>query len=333
MRIALLSDIHGNLPALRSVTSQLKEDRVDKVWVLGDLIGYGPNPLKVLEWFKSLDVSDSEWVMGNHEYCLMKRFRGDFRTSPLDSYGMPSYHDGTNDMMHYYAIFNNRVFEGMPEVHDYAKILFRKENNSIKQNCVGKTKYVLSHCKPTAYQIADAYNYYPYPWTTEVGLTSFLQEVGEYKETEKPLIFLHGHTHIPTLIYGTRNGNVNIKPEPSVKIQYGTTYSLGGEFTIINPGSVGQPRDLDKRASYAVIDTQGNSVTYHRIEYNIQETIAELYQSAPKLIEIFGAQETWDKIINPLCKRLQEAPLPNGSRVSVPFEWQDYFTRSATHNG
>jgi predicted phosphodiesterase len=44
MRIALLSDVHGNLPALRAVLDDVDESSVDEIWCLGDLVGYGAEP-------------------------------------------------------------------------------------------------------------------------------------------------------------------------------------------------------------------------------------------------------------------------------------------------
>ncbi len=44
MRIALLSDVHGNLPALRSVLEDVDSTNADQVWCLGDLVGYGAEP-------------------------------------------------------------------------------------------------------------------------------------------------------------------------------------------------------------------------------------------------------------------------------------------------
>ena len=44
MRIALLSDVHGNLPAFEAVLGDVEEQSVDEVWCLGDLVGYGAQP-------------------------------------------------------------------------------------------------------------------------------------------------------------------------------------------------------------------------------------------------------------------------------------------------
>ena len=44
MRIALLSDVHGNLPAFQAVLADVEAEGVDGVWCLGDLVGYGAQP-------------------------------------------------------------------------------------------------------------------------------------------------------------------------------------------------------------------------------------------------------------------------------------------------
>ena len=44
-RIALVSDVHGNLPAFKAVLEDAKDEKVDEVWCLGDLVGYGASPL------------------------------------------------------------------------------------------------------------------------------------------------------------------------------------------------------------------------------------------------------------------------------------------------
>jgi predicted phosphodiesterase len=64
MRIAILSDIHGNLPALQSVLKDVATRECDKIYCLGDVIGYGPQPNECLAEVKKLDGC----VLGNHDY-------------------------------------------------------------------------------------------------------------------------------------------------------------------------------------------------------------------------------------------------------------------------
>jgi predicted phosphodiesterase len=44
MRIALLSDVHGNLPAFQAVLADVDSHSVEEIWCLGDLVGYGAEP-------------------------------------------------------------------------------------------------------------------------------------------------------------------------------------------------------------------------------------------------------------------------------------------------
>ncbi len=62
MRLAVLSDIHSNLPALDAVRADMPD--VEEVWVLGDIVGYGPQPNEVIRSLQEMGVRS---VMGNHD--------------------------------------------------------------------------------------------------------------------------------------------------------------------------------------------------------------------------------------------------------------------------
>lgn len=68
MRIALLSDIHGNLEALSSVLNDINTQSVDKLHCLGDVIGYGCDPSSCLDLISKCCEAK---LMGNHEYAAM----------------------------------------------------------------------------------------------------------------------------------------------------------------------------------------------------------------------------------------------------------------------
>jgi diadenosine tetraphosphatase ApaH/serine/threonine PP2A family protein phosphatase len=74
-----------------------------------------------------------------------------------------------------------------------------------------------------------------------------------------------GHTHVPALFRLTANS------AKATHLSAGTGYRLD-ERTLINAGSVGQPRDGDPRASYAVLDTEAGTVTFYRESYQVDET-------------------------------------------------------------
>jgi len=75
----------------------------------------------------------------------------------------------------------------------------------------------------------------------------------------------NGHTHIPALFTMMGDVGVIVRPGPE------TSHQLQRR-TLLNPGSVGQPRDGDPRASYAVLDTEAGTVTFYRASYRIDET-------------------------------------------------------------
>lgn len=102
--------------------------------------------------------------------------------------------------------------------------------------------YLLIHGSPRA-----PLDEYLFPWLPD----SEFRAVLSYVKQDDLLV---GHTHVPMLkeIAGRR---------------------------IINPGSVGQPRDGDWRASYALIDTETQKIEFHRVEYDVQEAVRKIIKA------------------------------------------------------
>jgi len=67
MRIGILSDIHGNIDALRAVLDAASRSFIDRLFVLGDVVGYYYQPALCLDL---LDEWDTVWICGNHEVML-----------------------------------------------------------------------------------------------------------------------------------------------------------------------------------------------------------------------------------------------------------------------
>ncbi len=72
MRYLLISDIHGNLNALKAVWSDITRRRTDHVLFLGDLVAFGPKPLKTVQFFKD-NVDASVMLRGNTDRYLLER--------------------------------------------------------------------------------------------------------------------------------------------------------------------------------------------------------------------------------------------------------------------
>ena len=87
------------------------------------------------------------------------------------------------------------------------------------------------------------------------------------KHFDTPVCFV-GHTHVPTIFASHQDGKIEFergKPGQILQLKFGSRY-------IVNPGSVGQPRDGDPRAAYAVWDTATGSIRFNRVEYDIAVT-------------------------------------------------------------
>ncbi|OGF31514.1 hypothetical protein A2533_04045 [Candidatus Falkowbacteria bacterium RIFOXYD2_FULL_35_9] len=75
MKIAVLSDIHANLPALEAVFKRIKRIGVDQIVVIGDLIGYGPFPNEVVALVRQI----TDYVIrGNHEDAFGEYMEGEY---------------------------------------------------------------------------------------------------------------------------------------------------------------------------------------------------------------------------------------------------------------
>ncbi|HEX6293320.1 MAG TPA: metallophosphoesterase family protein [Herpetosiphonaceae bacterium] len=100
----------------------------------------------------------------------------------------------------------------------------------------------------------------------------------EYFDT--PLCFV-GHTHVPTIFAQHADGKAELRRGRSgeiLRLKPDSRY-------IINPGSVGQPRDGDPRAAYAVWDTKAHTIRFNRVEYDIEATQRKMYAAGlPELL-------------------------------------------------
>jgi diadenosine tetraphosphatase ApaH/serine/threonine PP2A family protein phosphatase len=77
-------------------------------------------------------------------------------------------------------------------------------------------------------------------------------------------IGLHGHTHVPVAFVENDGEVEGLGPRD------GGSIALEGRRALVNPGSVGQPRDGDPRASYMVLDPAAGAISWHRVAYDIE---------------------------------------------------------------
>jgi len=92
---------------------------------------------------------------------------------------------------------------------------------------------------------------------------------------DTPYCFV-GHTHTPVIFQESSDDGASVAA--TLLPSYEESFALPAGRLIINPGSVGQPRNNDPRASYVLLDTDANVVTYRRVAYPVEKTQLRMYQ-------------------------------------------------------
>jgi predicted phosphodiesterase len=228
MRVAVVSDIHGNINALEAVLAELESEKPDELWCLGDLVGYGARPN---ECCAVIEARASFSLVGNHDLAVrgtidLEEFSGDAGAAAR----------WTRDVLSPDALaFLNRL---SPEgTRENVAMFHASARDPVWE-------YVLSD---------------------EAALTTLAL-------AQEPIVLV-GHSHA-ALHVSTRDDEVDGGLSPA-----GTELDLRGRRTLLNPGSVGQPRDGDPRAAYLVLDLDEWTATYRRAEYDVERTQAEIREA------------------------------------------------------
>jgi predicted phosphodiesterase len=223
MRIAVLSDIHANLPALEAVAADLPS--VDEVWVLGDTVGYGPQPNEVIA---TLQAMGARSVVGNHDGAAI----------------------GTVDPVH----FN-------PD----ARAAIEWTAEALDPNA---RAYIASLPEVRADGDLTAVHGSPRDpiWEYITGPAIAAANLAAYDTR----LCLFGHTHLP-VVFSAVNGGIDATIGlPGMRAQ------LGPERAMLNPGSVGQPRDGMRDAAYGILELNGSAeedaFAFRRVAYDIDRT-------------------------------------------------------------
>jgi predicted phosphodiesterase len=224
MRIAIVSDVHSNLPALDAVLRHAEKERaLDSVWSLGDVVGYGPQPNEVIGRLTEHAVSA---VSGNHDLAASGQI-------------------------------------GTDEFNGDAAIACAWNAAKLTENSSGFLSGLPSVVTPPE-QCVFCHGSLRDP-TWEYMVTEEAAEA-QFELMQVSWSFV-GHTHIPLTIERLANGQIRAR-----KPESGDTIQLKDRRLILNPGGVGQPRDGDPRASYAIFDTEEEVVRFWRVPYPIEET-------------------------------------------------------------
>ena len=242
MRTAIVSDIHSNLEALNAVLKDIQSQGVDRVYCLGDTVGYGPNPVECLDIARRFDVC----ILGNHDQAVIFDPEG---FSPV-AYGAICYSRAQLENAPGGAGANNERWDFLGELPR-------------------------THVEPTRLYVhgspRDPTNEYIFPEDiyNHQKIKNLFDRVEQY--------CFQGHTHIP----GVFTPSLEFFSPDECKYEY----HLGNDKALFNVGSVGQPRDGDPRASYAILTDE--MVAFRRVEYDFHITIQKIYDT-PELDNMLG---------------------------------------------
>jgi predicted phosphodiesterase len=290
MRIAVLSDIHANRLALEAVLQDSLNCEVERYWFLGDAVGYGPEPIAPVLFLKRY-VNEGDWVLGNHDAMLadlllpedLQTLPNDFQPLAMTAReNMPVICRGrflseedwqaTGAAPIQALKLNRAVLSQNAEADLFWRAEFAPAQAQPHVRSVDGIDYVLVHSG----QVSHLFRYI-YAWQVDFFLPaefSRLQTVVEAQGCSRVQWF--GHTHVPTLVFAhPKQTQTGFEFQP-MRLLPGETYPLDGPLALVNPGSVGQPRDLDRRAAYAVLDTLQRTVTFRRVSYDWQATAEAL---------------------------------------------------------
>lgn len=266
MRYAIISDIHANFHALQAVHEDVLRQRAAdssvaiQYWFLGDLIGYGSDPISCIRWLKVTSRIGDRWVPGNHDEWLVRP-----NSVTSDAYESLSRHreilwqEENNRLREWFVSEVDRSL-GSPEAEE--------EPRSMAVETCGDLTVVFTHASvlPSLRRMT-----YLYAWEKQKLESEFNAFRTTLPDESGTKLLLCGHTHFPMWVREDENGRPRLH-----SISYGRPLPLGEGRIILNPGSVGQPRDGDARAAYAILDTREKTVEFRRVRYDVVQAVADL---------------------------------------------------------
>ena len=222
-RIAIFSDVHGNLEALETVLAKIDEANVDQIICLGDLIGYGADPNPCVE--RICDVADLV-LAGNHDWAAV----------------------GLEDPGFFNPVALAAIQWTVHMLHDdHAALLRSHKPFWDKDTC----RY--AHASPVEPGL------WHYLFDPEDGWAALAQ-------TDFDVCFV-GHSHRAFVC--STSQKTTLMREGEVQLSQDDRY-------LINVGSVGQPRDGDARAAFAVWDRKSGNLRLHRVSYDVATAQAKI---------------------------------------------------------
>ena len=219
MKVAVISDIHGNRQAFEATLEAVAASDAAELWCLGDLVGYGADPDACVELARE---HAAVCLAGNHDLAVSGEI-------PLDEFS-----------------------RGASLAVQWTQDVIAPDNLAF-----------LASLSPTGAEgPVGLYHASPRDPVWEYVLSTLLAEL--CLDEQRHRLCLIGHSHV-ALSFGRREGELTTG-EPR---RGGAQLDLGAGEWLLNPGSVGQPRDGDPRAAWLLLDLDEPSVSFERTDYDI----------------------------------------------------------------
>jgi diadenosine tetraphosphatase ApaH/serine/threonine PP2A family protein phosphatase len=221
VRVAILTDIHSNLPALEAVLSAIDEAGLERRWCLGDVVGYGAQPD---ECAKLVSERCELSLVGNHDLAVTGEISSD-------------------------------VFSASAA----AAVEWTRANAD-----AATIEFLRSLRPDNTDQEVGLYHASPRDPVWEYVLA--VDQARDCMAAQSARVSLIGHSHVALWFSdgsGPPGGNGGGQAEG------GKELDVSSDRWLLNPGSVGQPRDGDPRAAWVELDTAEWKATYRRVEYDI----------------------------------------------------------------
>jgi predicted phosphodiesterase len=229
VRYLVLSDIHGNWPALQAVLAQASG--FDQVLFLGDAVGYYPDGDQVVEWLRSVGARG---VLGNHDHWML-------------NLNQLTLENPIVEILRWQA---ERLSEAQRAYLEHLPWTLSLEGALLVHG---------SPCDPLTY-------------------VDELNEARAAFGCSEARWILHGHTHLA-------GAYLALEGPSGLWIRY-QRYPQGGELVLapkaralVNPGSVGQPRDGVPGAAYGIWDPERETFELYRISYEVEQVLSRLEEA------------------------------------------------------
>lgn len=229
MRIAILSDIHANREAFEAVLAAVRRLAPDRLVLLGDMVGYGPEPSFCVDAARELVAAGAIAIRGNHDEAAVH---------------------GPSGMT--------------PNAHEAA--LWTKAQLSAEESAFLRELPLTAELDGVLFVHASARD--PAAWH----YVRDLRSAEACLAATDAATVVCGHTHLPTIFYA-RAGR---EPVAFIPLRNVPAPLFAVHRHVVVVGAVGQPRDGDPAACFALLDTQAREVTMVRVPYDSQDTARKI---------------------------------------------------------